>query len=1217
MPYESVYDFNQIDLTRHGLIEASAGTGKTYTIENLVVRLLKETDAELENILLVTFTEKAASELKIRIREKLEGELDGPDDNRKISKKLSDTLDAFDKAPIHTIHGFCQTVLRDFAFENSVLFQSEVINDTPLFETLMREQMRKYWPEIYGEHLEEILEISKFNQKKGSFLDTIIKLAQSLHKEAGDRLLPDLRGRGFNEIKQEIASACMGIKDLLGSDGEFSIGYDELNFNKRAKRNILDNIVIPVEEYFEGVEEDSFDICALSDLMSRIEGKKSGGRKGLETIIPNKWNKGGQNLEVCPNLETVRQALEKLNIRLTELQYTLSEEAIHRLQDDVTRTKQGHGWISYYDMLSLVEKALYGDNSSNLLEKLRNRFKVAFIDEFQDTDPVQWKIFRRIFINSRDRDLQNLLFVIGDPKQAIYSFRGADVYAYLSAKNEMEKLETQGQARLYSLSVNWRSRPALITAFNKLFCGEAWFKPQETAGELEIGYQSTGFPAEEDRLGKLIADDSGSTALNIVDLTEAPSPRPAKARLARFVAREIKHLLSSGIRIKEKEIDEREIGVGDICILVRSRSDVPFIEEELKREKLPYTFYKKPGLFVSDEAVYTSLIFRAILKPGDSSAVKKALLTPFFRFDLNGLYAYEEMSPSHPVKEMLFRWNEYAMSRKWSHLFQSLVEDSGLLSRETVKSGWDRKYTNYNQIFEHLEEVAYRRNLDFRGLSATLDTYRNQSSGAEEGADIHQIETEAQKVQIMTMHVSKGLEFPVVFVAGGLTQPGIYQDKYHTYHEIKKGGLSSEIIRIFDLAKSGGDGRHESEKMDEDKRLYYVASTRARFKLYLPFYKHDGKAQWLGPVCTRLSPALLNAFPDNDPDKDVLWLKADRHSGLSPARTGFQKKSLIAVTPAGKAFDLPSFQRSYEQRRIRIDSFSSLHQKMSRIYDNREKDFSFQTEQRGKEDDEGFASPGTGAVSGKMDPDEVPGGIDVGLMFHDILEHIDYGVVLNAVTHNGDPHLSLMHDENTREIISGHMETYRVDKRWKESVCRIVSNTLTTPVASVADDFILAHLQEEERLHEVEFYYSFSSRVITPDGITDGEISSRFMRGFVDLVFRKGRKFYVADWKSNYLETGYDLESMRKSMDHADYHLQYKLYAVAVLRWLKQTMDDQFDPESDFGGIFYFYLRGMGMDEGTGIYHVPPDELGSLEQLEEEIALIFDKAAKRRKIHKK
>ena len=1205
MPYESVYDFNQIDLTRHGLIEASAGTGKTYTIENLVVRLLKETDVELENILLVTFTEKAASELKIRIREKLEGELNDLKDKGKAPKKLRDALDTFDKAPIHTIHGFCQTVLRDFAFENSVLFESEVINDAPLFETLLKEQMRKDWPEIYGESLEEILEISRFSQKKGFLLDTIIKLAQSLHKAAGDRLLPDLHGRGFKEIKEEIASACMEIKGLLGADGEFSSGYAELNFNARAKKNILDNIVVPVENYFEEAEEDGLDICVLSDLMAEVKDTKSGGRRGLECLVPKKWNKGGPNLEVCPNLDALKQRLEKLSIRLNDLQYMLPVEAIQRLQDDVSRTKQSHGWLSYYDMLSLVEKALYGDNSSNLLSKLRNRFKVAFIDEFQDTDPVQWRIFRKIFIDRRDTDLQNLLFVIGDPKQAIYSFRGADVYVYLSAKNEMERLEKKEQAGLYSLSVNWRSQPELITAFNTLFCGEAWFKPQALANEFEIGYQSTDSPDKGDRPVEMIADNSNRPVLNIVDLSEAPSPRSAKPRLAKFVAKEIKHLISSDIRMKEKGSDERTIGFGDICVLVRSRSDVPFIEEELAREKIPYTFYKKPGLFVSDEAVYTSLLFHAILDPGDSSAVKKALLTPFFGFKLAELFAYEEMSPSHPVKETLFKWNGYAMSRRWSHLFQSLVEDSGLLSRESVESGWDRKYTNYQQIFEYLEEVAYRKNLDFRGMSAILDTYRNRSLDADGGVDIHQIETEAQKVQIMTMHVSKGLEFPVVFVAGGLTQPASYQDRYHTYHAIKKGGLSSEIRRIVDLTKSDGGGRHESEKMDEDKRLYYVASTRAQFKLYLPFYIHKTNAPWLGPVCTQLSPALLDAFPKSEVDKDVIWLMADHHLSASTARTGFEKTPRHAIIPVGEVFELLSFQGSYEQRRITLDSFSSLHQKMSLADEGREEGLSFRTEQGGKEDDEGFASLGMEAVSRERDLDEVPGGIDVGLMFHDILEHIDYGVVLKAITRKRGPLLSLMHNEGTREIVLGQMEAHRVDVRWKDSVCRILGNTLTTPVAPVADDFILAHLKEGDRLHEAEFYYSFPSRAIRPDRIPGCEISDRFIRGFVDLVFRKDRKFYIADWKSNTLEAGYDLESMGKSMDHADYHLQYKLYAVAVLRWLKQALGDRFDPERDFGGVFYFYLRGMGMGEGSGIYHVPPNELGTLEQLEEEIAMIL------------
>ena len=158
MSYTLVDEIADIDLTRHALIEASAGTGKTYTLENLVVRLLKERqDIAIENILMVTFTEKATSELKARIQEKLVQQIssvgDGEDDEETV-KKIRDTLDAFDTASIYTIHGFCHTILKDFAFENGNLFQNEVVDDAPIFDTLIKEQMRKAWPKIHGEHLD-------------------------------------------------------------------------------------------------------------------------------------------------------------------------------------------------------------------------------------------------------------------------------------------------------------------------------------------------------------------------------------------------------------------------------------------------------------------------------------------------------------------------------------------------------------------------------------------------------------------------------------------------------------------------------------------------------------------------------------------------------------------------------------------------------------------------------------------------------------------------------------------------------------------------------------------------------------------------------------------------------------------------------------------------------------------------------------------------------
>lgn len=1209
MSYQAVDDINRIDLTRHGLIEASAGTGKTYTIENLVVRLLREREeVEMENILVVTFTEKAASELKARIRKKIEEDLEeGGDEKEGGPAKLRQALDSFDRAPIHTIHGFCQTVLRDFAFENRVLFQTEVISDRPLFEALLKEQMRKDWPLIYGDHLEELLYISGFHDNPGSFMDTVVRLAQTLHPEAGDLLIPDPWGSGPEGLAREIAGICMEIKALIGPGGEFSKGYAQLRFNKRSKTTVLANLVDPLEEFFSGFKEEGLHIPSLLDLMTSVENTRSAGRKGLDCLIPARWNKGGQNLEACPaDLAALKQRLEALKLKLNSLGQILPAQTIHRLQEEVRRTKQARGWISYYDMLSLVERALSDDSSGELLKRLRNRYRVAFIDEFQDTDPVQWRIFRKIFMDNDQGAEGNLLFVIGDPKQAIYSFRGADVYAYLDARNHMETLAGRDRARLYSLSVNWRSLPPLIGVFNRLFCNRFWFRPQKQVGELEIGYLDTEPPGTKEGIAEMIQDDSGRPVLNIVDLSRARSPVPAKRLLAGFVASEIRHLVSSRIDVRERGRGERRLGFGDICVLVRSQSDVPFAEEGLAGHGIPYSFYRKPGLFLADEAVYVGLLFHAILEPGDGSAVKKALLTPFFGFRPDSLFSYEEMPPSHPVKELLFRWHGYAIKRMWSRLFQSMIEESGLLARRAGGHGWDREYTNYRQIFEYLEGMAYGRNLDFRGLSALLDTLRKRSLEPGEGEDIHQIETEARKVQIMTMHVSKGLQFPIVFVAGGLTRPPSHMEQYHTYHRVEGDGSSRQIRRIVDLSRSGGDGRHESEKIDEDKRLYYVACTRAQFKLYLPYYPHGGEASYLGPVCTRLSPALSEAFSHGEDEDDLLWIRAEPGPGPTPALTAHQVVTGGGTVPVKEAFERLRLRESYKERRIRLDSFSSLSRRISSGEAGRGEAPPFQTEGVGREDDEGFVPPLMEALSAEEDPHWVPGGIETGLMFHDILEQIDYRVVLDAITLGRDPGLGLMEDRAAAELVRRYMEAHLIDLRWFHSVCRIVGNTLATPLAPVADGFVLARLREEDRLHEAEFYYAFPSNQIAPGSIPGCRITSRYVRGFVDLIFRVDGKFYLADWKSNLLETGYDRQSMEESMAHSGYHLQYRLYAVAVLRWLKQTLGESFDPERDFGGVFYFYLRGMGGDGGGGIYFVTPGELGSLEQLEQEIAMMLE-----------
>ena len=526
----------------------------------------------------------------------------------------------------------------------------------------------------------------------------------------------------------------------------------------------------------------------------------SAGRKGIGCLVPQNWLKAGNNLTACPNLEAIAEGLEQIAGVLVQLAYFLPIDAIEQLQVDTARNKRQNGWISYDDMLSLVADAASGEHGAPLRRSLRAKYKIAFVDEFQDTDPVQWRIFKQLFLDGAASPADNLLYLIGDPKQAIYSFRGADVFAYLEARNEMEDLARMGRAALYNLTTNWRSKPELVTVFNRLFGGEPWFPPQDQAGVFQIGYQDAASPEERDLPLRSVADSSQRPVLNIVDLSPFGATGRAKAALSRFIAREVRFLIDhGGILLGDRNGESRPLDYGDVCILVRGKLDAALVESRLTAQGIPCSFYRKPGLFLSAEALYLCLVCHAVHDPDNLSAMKKALLTPFFDYRTRDLARYETLPMSHPVKQLFLQWQALADRRRWGRLFQSFLEDSGLLFRQSNSRLWDRSHTNYRQIFEHLEAVAYSNNLDFRGLCALLDRYRKQTAGVGEEADIHQIETDARKVQIMTMHVSKGLQFPVVFIAGGLTQPS--NDAYHLYHEFdpaasgKRGAQSHRSVQ--------------------------------------------------------------------------------------------------------------------------------------------------------------------------------------------------------------------------------------------------------------------------------------------------------------------------------------------------------------------------------------------------------------------------------------
>lgn len=417
---------------------------------------------------------------------------------------------------------------------------------------------------------------------------------------------------------------------------------------------------------------------------------------------------------------------------------------------------------------------------------------------------------------------------------------------------------------------------------------------------------------------------------------------------------------------------------------------------------------------------------------------------------------------------------------------------------------------------------------------------------------------------------------------------------------MKKNNLY-KAVKIIDLSRQGKKEKHLLEKADEDKRLYYVASTRAEHKLYLPYYPYTKKQQWVGPVSRLLSPAMEKAFPKNDENKNILWLTLDDHCFADDKITSGEQK-YVSEIQTKDATDLFPRIENYRHKKIKLESFTSLHDKILLEHKGGGQTAGFQImHEKSKEDDEGFASQETDIAPADITTDEMPGGTEIGSMFHNILEHIDFTHAVEKMDAAQDKVSSLLDDPETGYIILKQMEIYRVEERWAYNICRVIKNTLTTPISIIDDEFILGKLGRADRLHEVEFIYPFALSACKDETIPDCAAENGFIRGFVDMVFRYNNKFYIVDWKSNYLENGYEQDSMEINMKSADYDMQYKLYTIAVLRWLKQSLRNRFDPAKDFGGIFYFYLRGMGTGNGNGIFYIPAGRLGDLEKMEQEV----------------
>lgn len=1187
---QTITDCKSIDLDKHGLIEASAGTGKTYTIENLVSRIIVEKNVGLENILLVTFTEKATGELKSRIRKTIQDELLSNKHVGPELKHLQESLTNFDSASIYTIHGFCQSILRDFSFEQKQLFDFEVVNDNPIYEKMLYEQMRKVWPTEYGESLPFILKISGFpdiNKMKGSsqWIEKCLNVSRFYSEQMNHCLSPCIeKNTTLDEIQNEIQVLLNDVLANIGfidtnetENSKLFVAYGDLNFHKTKKKSSQEKIILPILSFLSNFSTSGrfslSDLCELFDGM--ISAHKDLKESGFATLIPEKWNKSGSNLEEkCPTLPQLIEKFDLIRKLLEVARYMLVTKTIKQLCHDVFEYKRKNALISFDDLLLNVANTLKVDTDGHLKQKLRDKYFYVLVDEFQDTDSIQWRIFSEIFLNSEKQHL----YLIGDPKQAIYSFRGADIHTYLAARRKYKELTALGHAKLYSLGTNWRSGPGLVNAFNHLFGQETWFKNFSGKNDDENISYSDVIPSDKAEDG--ISNECGRSPLTLVEIG-GNSGKDGLKQMANATANEIYSLVN---RVNVTKGDEcRLLNYSDFCILVRGKSEVEVIETELNALNIPHSYYKKPGLYQSEEAFELVYLLRAIESPNDNSAIKKALLTPFFDISIEELHNYDNLQHSHIVVKLFETWNNAVIHRKWPQLFQSIIEDTGLLVRELKKSDGERKLTNYKHILHNLEEIASTKNLDFSGIVNSLESYLRQTVAVEYEMDLHKLDSEQTKVKIMTIHSSKGLEFPIVFLIGGFTRSNI--EPFYKYNE--------NGVTVFDLAKTSyGKELHKKEQMDEDKRLYYVALTRAKYRVYIPEFNPAKKsAGAIQEFIYDSIQGMKDEWDDNDRNLCIssLGMEMFKKRASSESEDVSLKSVINKPTPV-----LPKTDFDFNDRMISIESFSSL-SRQSELHGNKHhpkpQTAIYMDDTNDKSDDDYEVNKDYTNVQEESNDNQLPRGKHVGNMLHEILEDINFSCI-KEFKEQGLDYKNLINDEDSEisQIINKRLILNNLDIKNRDNTAKILWDVLTTPIKIVDEEFMLSDLGKADKVCEMEFYFPLQdlNRENLPEGVKE---TNGYLTGFIDLVFSVGEQYFIADWKSNFIAEGYNIAGMERVMTESNYHLQYEIYTKAVVRWIKQCLDDKFDYKKHFGGVFYFFLRGMGENRGNGVYYRGADDI--------------------------
>ena len=1206
------------------LIEASAGTGKTFSLSHLVLRLLTEKEYSINEILVVSFTEATASEIKAKIIERLilalkiiesintnvepyeidkvltewvELNITSKERSLYLASLLLEALERIDNADITTIHGFCSKTLRREAIENGNNLNPTIEKDS---HSLINEIVEEYWKK-------EILEIET-SELKGIFKTNfnrknLIQVLNTLDNDPNNNFM-----QTFNDLK---------IDESLSNQLNFYIGSLWRDFTRIWEE--------------EGKELEDCFIDIAKDLKSQgitdTKPYSSKPRKNRYELLSN-WiekckEKERPSYEEIQNQSLISKYFHPKNIYLLNVKYKINccskemnsileiigdlydspgefvwEHALLWTKRELDRRKSKKGLINYSDLLKLLDPRIINsnkihdkDNPNNIYKNLKLRYKVALIDEFQDTDPVQLRVLKEAFGNRST----HLLLMIGDPKQAIYSFRGGSLNTYMKVRETCDRIDL--------MNANYRSTKSLILILNKLFI--------DGLTRSNLSTQELNACSQEDLL-KLNGIKEPLKIINLIDNIQKENQQKIKLESKSIIEDKIPKVIGSYL-LELLSNNTKNITPSDICVLVNRHDQAKNIHSYLSKIKIPSQLLSNENIFTREGGQILQIFINCIVSPHNQQKLALLACSELMRWKKEQLF------------ESKFNGDFDSLSSKFNELAQ-LFPKIGLLGCLSNflegKSIADLSHRgtllgDLYQSSQLVDEQIHRKKFNALRASEWLSSQRFQS--------IEPIPEEYQpnsaisdsSVNIITIHKSKGLQFKIVIC------PYLWQKPPDKKSHLWKDNQNLIISKKYKWHKKYRSYQDfiRNESLNEAERLAYVALTRAKKQLIILWAKAAGQEG--NPLAGFLFGSKSINLNMEDYTKEMMEqsfkkreLKVDIQDikTIETNKTWTQPKNEVKLSLG--ATPNHQFENSWGRY-----SFSKwITQKndesiLKDLSDELNEDLAFKDENQDvslekinqvfKGKDQSIDTLEDQIWSQESPIGNFPRGPIAGTCLHKILERVDFNDIENQL--------------NVSSIIEEELNIVNISNSFIEPIIILLKRIANITLGGPLGKFKIKNLNSKSSIKELKFdipicHETNPINTLELSSIFKEDVdkkygldylnklmnlniySSGFLTGSIDQVFADNpnheiAKWWVLDWKSNWIgsplskeggfscgPSNYSMSRMDEEMYHHHYPLQAHIYLLALHRFLNWRLPN-YSPQKHLGGYIYVFLRGLP-DEG-------------------------------------